>query len=271
MSWGTKQGNAYDVVYGYGAYGNTPKPASEMTLGEVVDWGKNVLIPATKGQIRDNQGNLVPDKGTSAVGAYQFTQGTLNDVAPKVLGEGWQNQKFSPEVQEGIARYLYEQSKGGNLRSRWQGLKNEQPGYYKDIPWEQARLEILHAESKMPESHTLSSSTPVSSQNLQAKTNPVDLSNNQNLQAKTEHIDLPGNQMGLAYLAQKESELRGLRGKLNVAEADREYYKSITPKAEEGLGLASMQITMPNMVNTNAPVFDARRARKAGNRQVYLG
>ena len=26
MIWGTKQGNAYDVVYGYGAYGNTGRP-----------------------------------------------------------------------------------------------------------------------------------------------------------------------------------------------------------------------------------------------------
>ncbi len=256
MSWGTKQGNAYDVVYGYGAYGNTPKPASEMTLGEVVDWGKNVLIPATKGQIRDNQGNIVPDKGTSAIGAYQFTQGTLNDIAPKVLGEGWQNQKFSPEVQETLAKHLYEHSKQGNLRNRWQGVKNEQPGYYKDIPWEQARLEILQAESKMPEGYTPSNNAYTS---------------NQNRQTEIERVELPSNQMGLGYLAQKEGELSALRGKLNVAEADREYYKSIMPKSGEEIGLAGMQIAMPNMVNTNAPVFDARKARQAGNRQVYLG
>lgn len=256
MSWGTKQGNAYDVVYGYGAYGNTPKPASEMTLGEVVDWGKNVLIPATKGHIKDNQGNIVRDKGTSAIGAYQFTQGTLNDIAPKVLGEGWQNQKFSPEVQETLAKHLYEQSRQGNLRDRWQGIKNEQPGYYKNIPWEQARLEILQAESKMPEGYTPSS-------NMYAS--------NQNQQKEIEHVELPSNQMGLGYLAQKESELNALRGKLDAAEADKEYYRSIMPKTGEELGLASMQIAMPNIVNTNAPVFDARKARQTGNRQVYLG
>lgn len=256
MSWGTKQGNAYDVVYGYGAYGNTPKPASEMTIGEVVDWGKNVLIPATKGKIKDNQGNIVPDKGTSAIGAYQFTQGTLNDIAPKVLGEGWQNQKFSPEVQETLARHLYDQSKQGNLRDRWQGIKNEQVGYYKDIPWEQARLEILQAESKMPENYTPSSNT---------------YAGNPKRQVEVERVELPSNQMGLGYLAQKESELNALRGKLDAAEADREYYKSIMPKAGEELGLAGMQIAMPNIVNTNVPVFDARKARQAGNRQVYLG
>lgn len=255
MSWGTKQGNAYDVVYGYGAYGNTPKPASEMTLGEVVEWGKNVLIPATKGQIRDNQGNIVPDKGTSAVGAYQFTQGTLNDIAPKVLGEGWQNQRFSPEVQETLAKHLYERSKQGNLRDRWQGIKNEQPGYYRDIPWEQARLEILQAESKMPEGYTPNST----------------YASNQNRQTEIERVELPSNQIGLGYLAQKESELNALRGKLGVAEADREYYKSIIPKGGEEIGLAGMQIAMPNMVNTNVPVFDARKAIQAGNRQVYLG
>ena len=258
MSWGTKQGNAYDIVYGYGAYGNTPKPASEMTLGEVVDWGRNVLIPATKGKIRDNRGNIVPDKGTSAIGAYQFTQDTLNDIAPKVLGEGWQNQKFSPEVQEVLAKHLYEQSKQGNLRNRWQGIKNEQPGYYKDIPWEQARLEILEAESKIPEGYTPGSYFTVNNQ-LQGS------------QPRIERVELPGNEMGLSYLAQKEGELETLRSKLSAAEADKEYFKNIAPKEGEELGLASMQIAMPNMVSTNAPVFDARKARQAGNRQVYLG
>lgn len=89
--------------------------------------------------------------------------------------------------------------------------------------------------------------------------------------AEIERVELPNNQMGLGYLAQKESELNALRGKLDVAEADKEYYKSIMPKAGEELGLAGMQIAMPNMINTNAPVFDARKARQAGNRQVYLG
>ena len=254
MSWGTKQGSAYDVVYGYGDYGNTPKPASEMTLGEVVDWGQNVLIPATKGKIRDNQGNIVPDKGTSAIGAYQFTQGTLKDIAPKLLGEGWQNQTFSPEVQEALAKELYEQSKHGNLRNRWQGVKNEQPGYYKDVPWEQARLEILQAESKIPEGHASNSNTYTKTHDR-----PTEI----------KYTELPGNQVGLAYLAQKENELSALRSKLGTAEANKEYYKSIAPKEGKELGLASMQIAMPNIVNPNAPVFDARKARKASNRQDY--
>lgn len=254
MSWGTKQGNAYDMVFAEGRYGNTPKPVTEMTLGEVVQFGKDVLIPGTKGKIGkvDKEGNPL---GTSAVGAYQFTHGTLNDLAPKVLGENWQNTKFSPEVQEGLAKALYEQSKAGNLQARWEGVKNNKVGAYANVPWEQARLEILQAESKMPEGYTPNST----------------YASNQNRQTEIERVELPSNQIGLGYLAQKESELNALRGKLDVAEADREYYKSIIPKGGEEIGLAGMQIAMPNMVNTNVPVFDARKAIQAGNRQVYLG
>lgn len=203
MSWGTKQGSAYDMVYGGGVYGNTPKPVSEMELGEVVNWGKDVLIPATKGKIRDNQGNIVADKGTSAVGAYQFTQGTLQDIAPKVLGEGWQQQKFSPEVQEGLAKYLYEQSKGGNLRGRWQGVKNEQVGHYANVPWEQARLEILQAESKLP-----NSSAPKAVQVAAVKaTEPT--------------IDTSGYEKGLARLeADRTQQLADIsNGRVGLAEA----------------------------------------------------
>lgn len=106
------------------------------------------------------------------------------------------------------------------------------------------------------------------------QTQPASAPSQQSMQpssTEVERVELPSNQMGLGYLAQKEGELSALRGKLDVAEADREYYKSIMPKSGEEIGLAGMQIAMPNTVNTNVPVFDARKAIQAGNRQVYLG
>lgn len=250
MSWGTRQGSAYDMVFAEGRYGNTPKPVTEMTLGEVVQFGKDVLIPGTKGKIGkvDKDGNPL---GTSAVGAYQFTQGTLNDLAPKVLGENWQNTKFSPEVQEGLAKALYEQSKTGNLQARWEGVKNNKVGAYTNVPWEQARLDILKAESKLPEG------SPVKySQFAFADTGD---------KGSIEPVSLPTQSTQVsAFMGRQEEDQRDLLNKMMQSEAELAYLAATKPSQVsygEDEGLFSVNVPTLN-VASSLPMFDARRAKR---------
>jgi hypothetical protein len=149
-------GNAYDTVYGSGKYGAPPKPISSMTIGEAVDFGRSTLIPNTRGKI-----GAGADQGTSAVGAYQFTQATLSDWGPKVFGENWQNTPMTPENQEKIARALYDDRKNGNLKDTWNNPNvNATPGYYKDKSFDEVRAEIVRGETGVDVNRVLNKSAP---------------------------------------------------------------------------------------------------------------
>lgn len=143
---GTKQGNPYDVVLGFGEFGTPSKPVSQMTLGEAIKFGKETLIPATR---NNAQLGLSGNKGSSAVGAYQFTQSTLADYGPKVLGKDWESQPLNQANQEKLAEAIYNDRKNGNLKETWAGLTNSTPGAYKDVPWSTARKEIAQREVGM--------------------------------------------------------------------------------------------------------------------------
>lgn len=134
-------GDPYNVVYAYGRYGQPPKPLTEMTAGEWVNYGREVLIPATRGKV-----GAGANKGTSAMGAYQLTQETLADYAPRVLGRNWQSQPMTAEVQERIAEAVFNDRKGGELHKTWAGLPARRAGYYKNMTWDQVRGEIMQAE-----------------------------------------------------------------------------------------------------------------------------
>lgn len=138
---GTKGGSPFDMVYGAGQYGTPSAPLSSMSIGDVIDYGQKSLIPATAGKV--GQG----DKGTSAGGAYQITQGTLQKYAPKVLGDDWQSQTFTPQVQDKIAQAIFEDNKGGNLKSIWTSLPDATAGAYKDKSWDDMRGMIAKGES----------------------------------------------------------------------------------------------------------------------------
>lgn len=131
-----------DTVYGNGRYGAPPTPLSSMTIGQVQDYQRNSLIPATRGKV-----GAGPDKGTGAVGTYQITYGTLKDYAPKVLGANWRSTPFTADAQERVARAIYEDVKGGNLKDTWKGLPANKPGAYSNVPWEQVRGQIAAVES----------------------------------------------------------------------------------------------------------------------------
>lgn len=168
---GQPSGGVYDTVLGNGAFGNPPKPISEMTIGEAIDFGRNTLIPNTRG---NRQLGLRPNEGSSAVGAYQFTQATLADFAPRVLGSNWRNQLMSGQNQERIAEAIFRDTRGqpDRLRGRWQGLVGLSDARLREIgqmPWQQARQEIAKVEAGMriPEA-TPAGSVRTSRENLRA-------------------------------------------------------------------------------------------------------
>jgi hypothetical protein len=136
------RGNSADVVYGFGDYARPSKPISSMTIGEVQNFQKNELIPATRGEIGKG-----PRIGTGAVGTYQIVYGTLRDYAPKVLGPNWRNVQFTADVQDRIAKAIYEDVKDRNLKDTWAGLPANRPGAYSNVPWEQVRDQIAAVES----------------------------------------------------------------------------------------------------------------------------
>ena len=139
---GAPRGGTEDVVYGFGEYGSPSKPLSTLSIGEVQDFQRNTLIPKTRGKV-----GAGPDKGTGAVGTYQFTYETLNEYAPKVLGPNWRNTPFTADVQEQLAKALYNDRKDGDLKKTWAGLPSNRPGQYTNVPWEQVRDQIIQVES----------------------------------------------------------------------------------------------------------------------------
>lgn len=139
-------GSASSTVYGNGQFGTPSKPVDQMTMGEVVDFGNNTLIPNTRGKV-----GAGPDMGTSATGAYQITAGTYNDYAPKVFGADWKNIPNTQENQDKVAEAIYNDRNNGDLTQTWKGLSNlpgaNVPGAFKDVPWSQARQMIAQGET----------------------------------------------------------------------------------------------------------------------------
>ena len=135
------RGNTADVVYGFGKFGSPDKPLSTMRIDDVQRFQRQ-LIDKTRGKI-----GAGPDKGTGAVGTYQIVYGTLKDYAPKVLGPNWRNTPFTADVQEQIAKAIYEDVKRGDLKKTWAGLPSNRPGQYSNVPWEQVRDKIIRVES----------------------------------------------------------------------------------------------------------------------------
>lgn len=93
----------YDMIYGFGQYGEPPQPLSQMTIGQVMAFQQQ-LIRATQGKVPGT------NKGTSAVGKYQFISTTLAS-AMKATGLSPAD-KFNAENQEKMGMHLL-QTAGG--------------------------------------------------------------------------------------------------------------------------------------------------------------
>ncbi|UEN68864.1 virion structural protein [Shigella virus Moo19] len=124
---GTRAGSPYDTTYGFTP---TSTPITQMSIGDVVK----------------HQDGMKTNLGASPVGAFQINQATLQDFAPKVLGDNWASQPMSAENQEKIGKAIFEARKNGNLKDTWAALPNSSPGAYKDMTWEQIKPVIAQAE-----------------------------------------------------------------------------------------------------------------------------
>lgn len=124
---GTRAGSPYDTTYGFTP---TSTPITQMSIGDVVK----------------HQDGMKTNLGASPVGAFQINQATLQDFAPKVLGDNWASQPMSAENQEKIGKAIFEARKNGNLKDTWAALPNSTPGAYKDMTWEQIKPVIAQAE-----------------------------------------------------------------------------------------------------------------------------
>lgn len=160
---GTFNGSPYDIVYGGGKFGTPPKPLTESTIKEVVDFGNNVLIPNTRGTLKNQPATV----GTSASGRYQFTQETLKDLAPKVLGKDWENMTFDAATQDKLGEALFNQRKSGNLKATWEGLPDSRPGAYADKTWEEMKGIIESVESRTALSDPAAQARAIALQNQQ--------------------------------------------------------------------------------------------------------
>ncbi len=133
----TAGADIFNTVLGNGQFGSPPKPFSTMTGAEAIRFGREVLIPNTRG---NRQLGLKPNEGSSAMGAYQFTGGTLQRLMPIVLrDQGGVNAVLTPENQEKMAEYLFNESKSGNLKAIWAGLPDARPGAYANKTWAEMR------------------------------------------------------------------------------------------------------------------------------------
>lgn len=144
--------SGFDTIYGNGKYAQPPSPVTTMPISSVLDWQKNSLIPATQGQLKDGQGNVLKGSdgkplGTSAVGAYQLTDQTISNYGPKVLGADWQSQNLGPQQQDKIAEAAFNDNKNGNLHAIWPTLPSSTPGAYKNMSWNDMRQQIAQPES----------------------------------------------------------------------------------------------------------------------------
>jgi len=145
QSSSTDTSSPYNTVVGFGRFGQPPKPLTQMTMGEVVAFGRNVLIPNSRaaGVGRDSRGTI----GSSASGAYQITQETMRNIAPGLFGDKWRSMPYSEQNQDAMGRLLFEQNKSGNLKQIWQGLPDSTPGAYANMTWDQMKPIIHQYES----------------------------------------------------------------------------------------------------------------------------
>lgn len=124
---GTRSGSPFDVTY---QFQGTSKPITQMTIGEVTN----------------HQANMISSQGASPVGAYQINKATLEDFAPKVLGENWRNMPLSPENQDKIGEAIFNARKNGNLKDTWASLPDSTVGAYKNRTWDEMKGLIAQAE-----------------------------------------------------------------------------------------------------------------------------
>jgi len=134
--------NPYDVVLGHGKFGAPNRAVSQLSMGELYDFGREVLIPNTRNNEQLGLGGT--GKGSSALGAYQIVGSTMQRVGNQLYGDKWRDVQFTPEVQENLARRIYEEADKKNLHNVWTSLPQKD---YSGSTWEDIRGTIMKGES----------------------------------------------------------------------------------------------------------------------------
>lgn len=136
--------NIHDVILGdqpngSNSYGFKPsKPVSQMTMGELYDYQRKVMVPTTAAK------GVGKGQGSSAAGAFQIVSKTLASAAPQVLGANWRELPFNAANQEKIAQLLFQQADKKNLHKVWEGLPKAD---YTGKSWAEVRDLITSKES----------------------------------------------------------------------------------------------------------------------------
>ena len=87
--------------------------------------------------------------GSSAMGLYQIVGQTMRSMAAEEFGANWRDVPFTPQVQDRLAKKIFEQNRGSAdaLRKQWVSLSPAQAEQLRKMPWEQAREVIARKES----------------------------------------------------------------------------------------------------------------------------
>lgn len=111
-----------------------PKPITDMTLGEVSDYQEKVVRPLSRQYGLSNKERqeklraqgFKDDPGSTGIGRYQFERSTLVSVAEKEFGPDWKNQRFTPEIQDQLARRLWNDVRGNEqlAKNTWVAATN---------------------------------------------------------------------------------------------------------------------------------------------------
>lgn len=136
---GKNGGNLYNF--------NPKKPISQMSMGELYDYQRQVMVPTTKALGVGKDPKTGEILGSSAAGAFQIVSRTLARAAPVVLGNDWKSKPFSLENQSKIAEYLFERVPvGSDLHGVWEGLPVGTKKT-KGMSWASVRDQITMKES----------------------------------------------------------------------------------------------------------------------------
>ncbi|RCW85442.1 phage tail tape measure protein [Phyllobacterium bourgognense] len=142
---GTDKGRGYNETLDYGRWTGGARNLTSMTLTEILALQDSMRTP-------ENRALYGNGKGSSALGRYQITSGTLRDVMSQLGLTG--DRLFDENTQDEIARALIRR-RGNNpdaLRNEWEGLRRVDDSTireaYSGTPTAPQKLENTPAQQK---------------------------------------------------------------------------------------------------------------------------
>ncbi len=184
---GTDKGRGYNETLDYGRWTGGARNLTSMTLTEILALQDNMRTP-------ENRALYGNGKGSSALGRYQITSGTLRDMIKQLGLTG--DRMFDEKTQDEIARALLRRrgSDPDSLRNEWEGLR---------------RVD----DSTIREAYSGTSTAPQKLENTPAQQKTVDLLKQQNDARKSlnlsvqEGLDLAKFEQSISGMAQSRQQI----------------------------------------------------------------